>query len=121
MTNQKPIKFGTDGWRGIIAEDFTFDNVRICAQALADYLKQSNLAPRGLLIGYDTRFASEDFAKAAAEVVCANGIKVYLCDRAVPTPAVSYGVIEKKAGGAKGKEYFSTVAPLDLTKTKTSL
>jgi len=100
MTGQKPIKFGTDGWRGIIAEDFTFDNVRICAQALADYLKESGLAPRGLLIGYDTRFASEDFARAAAEVVCGNGIKVYLCDKAVPTPVVSYGVCLKEAGGA---------------------
>jgi len=57
-----PIKFGTDGWRGIIAQDFTFDNVRICAQAVAEYLKEKDLAQRGLIIGYDTRFASEDFA-----------------------------------------------------------
>ena len=95
-----PIKFGTDGWRGIIAEDFTFDNVRICAQAVADYLKKSGLAKRGLVIGYDTRFASEDFARAAAEVICGNGIKVYLCTQATPTPVISYGVLAKKAGGA---------------------
>jgi alpha-D-glucose phosphate-specific phosphoglucomutase len=94
-----PIKFGTDGWRGIIAQDFTFDNVHICAQAVADYLKESNLANRGLVIGYDTRFASEDFAAAAAEVAAANGIKVYLCPRAMPTPVISYGVREQKAGG----------------------
>ena len=95
-----PIKFGTDGWRGIIAQDFTFDNVRICAQAVAEYLKQSGLAHRGLIVGYDTRFASEDFASAAAEVAAGNGIKVSLCPQVTPTPVVSYGVLAQKAGGA---------------------
>ena len=61
------IKFGTDGWRGIIAEDFTFDNVRACAQGVANYLTDSGLAAKGLLIGYDTRFASEHFAAASAD------------------------------------------------------
>jgi alpha-D-glucose phosphate-specific phosphoglucomutase len=95
-----PIKFGTDGWRGIIAGDFTFDNVRACAKGVADYLKQAGLTDRGLVIGYDTRFASEDFAQAAAEVAAASGIKVYLCPKAAPTPVVSYGVLASKAGGA---------------------
>ena len=95
-----PIKFGTDGWRAIIAQDFTFDNVRACAQGVADYLKQANLAQQGLIIGYDTRFASEDFAAAAAEVIAGNGIKVYLCPKATPTPVISFGVLVKKAGGA---------------------
>ena len=95
-----PIKFGTDGWRGIIAQDFTFENVRACAQSVANYLKQAGLASRGLIIGYDTRFASEDFAAAAAEVVAGNGIKVYLCPKATPTPVISFGVLAKKAGGA---------------------
>jgi hypothetical protein len=67
-----PIKFGTDGWRGIIAQDFTFDNVRVCAQGVADYLKQSGLSSRGLVVGYDTRFASEGFASAVAEVIAGN-------------------------------------------------
>lgn len=67
---------------------------------MADYLKQSGLAGRGIVIGYDTRFASEDFAAAAAEVLAGNGIKVYLCSAATPTPVISYGVIAKKAGGA---------------------
>ena len=98
--NKNPIKFGTDGWRGIIAQDFTFDNVRICAQGVADYVKQAGLASRGLIIGYDTRFASEDFASAAAEVVTGNGIKVYLCPKATPTPVISFGILAKKAGGA---------------------
>ncbi len=95
-----PIKFGTDGWRAIIAQDFTFDNVRTCAQGVAGYLKQAGLVSRGLVIGYDTRFASEDFAAAAAEVVTGNGIKVYLCPRATPTPVISFGVLAKRAGGA---------------------
>ncbi|MGA9696137.1 MAG: phosphoglucomutase/phosphomannomutase family protein, partial [Dehalococcoidales bacterium] len=63
----KPLKFGTDGWRGVIADDFTFANVRFCAQGVADYLKQKGLAGQGVYIGYDRRFASEDFAAAAAE------------------------------------------------------
>ncbi len=95
-----PIKFGTDGWRGIIAEDFTFDNVRICAQAVALYMHRCKLASRGLVIGYDTRFASKEFAAASAEVIAANGIKVYLCSKEEPTPVVSYGVVAKQAGGA---------------------
>jgi alpha-D-glucose phosphate-specific phosphoglucomutase len=95
-----PIKFGTDGWRGVIAREFTFDNVRACAQGVADYLKGVGLADRGLIIGYDTRFASEDFAAAAAGVAAANGIKVYLCPGATPTPVVSCGVLAKKTGGA---------------------
>jgi alpha-D-glucose phosphate-specific phosphoglucomutase len=95
-----PIKFGTDGWRGIIDQDFTLDNVRVCAQGVADYLKGVGLADRGLIIGYDTRRASEDFAAAAAEVTAANGIKVYLYPNATPTPVVSFGVLEKGVGGA---------------------
>jgi alpha-D-glucose phosphate-specific phosphoglucomutase len=95
-----PIRFGTDGWRGIIAEDFTFDNVRICAQAVAQYLKQDRLDKRGLVIGYDTRFASEDFAAAAAEVMAGNDIKVHLCLKPAPTPVVSFAVPATKSAGA---------------------
>ena len=74
--------------------------MRVCAQAVANYLKETGLASRGLIVGYDTRFASEDFASAAAEVVASNGIKVYLCSKATPTPVISYGILAKKAGGA---------------------
>ena len=94
-----PIRFGTDGWRGIIADDFTFDNVRICAQAVAEYLKQSGLAKRSLVIGYDTRFASEDFAAAAAEVIAGNDIRVHLCLKPAPTPVVSFTVPATKSAG----------------------
>ncbi len=94
------IKFGTDGWRGIIADDFTFQNVRYCAQSYADYLNEAGLAEHGLVVGYDTRFASEDFAAAAAEVIAANGIRVYLCSKTAPTPVISYGVRHLQAGGA---------------------
>jgi len=74
--------------------------VRVCAQGVADYIKQAGLASRGLVIGYDTRFASEDFASAAAEVIAGNGIKAYLCSKATPTPVISYGILAQKAGGA---------------------
>jgi alpha-D-glucose phosphate-specific phosphoglucomutase len=96
---QTPIKFGTDGWRGIIAEDFTFDNVRICAQAVADYLHGRGTASNGLMVGYDTRFASEDFAAAVAEVVAANGIRAYLNPRPAPTPVISYAIVVREAAG----------------------
>jgi len=94
-----PIKFGTDGWRGIIAEDFTFDNVRICSQAVAEYLKQNGLDKQGLVVGYDTRFASEDFAAAAAEVIAGNDIKVHLCLKSAPTPVVSFTVLATSSAG----------------------
>ncbi len=94
------IKFGTDGWRGIIAREFTFDNVRLCAQSMAEYIHDSGMASRGLLIGYDNRFASEDFAAATAEVVAANNIKVYLCSKTTPTPVISFGILDKKTAGA---------------------
>jgi alpha-D-glucose phosphate-specific phosphoglucomutase len=97
LNKPNPIKFGTDGWRGVIAEDFTFENVRYCAQGLADYLKQVKTAGRGVVIGYDTRFDSENFAAAAAEVLAANGIKVHLAPKAAPTPVISYGVVAQKA------------------------
>jgi alpha-D-glucose phosphate-specific phosphoglucomutase len=67
---------------------------------VADYLKRAGLVERGLIIGYDTRFASEDFASVAAEVAAGNGIKVYLCSKATPTPVISFGILAKKAGGA---------------------
>lgn len=94
------IKFGTDGWRAIIAEDYTFDNVRVCAQSVARYLLDRGVAQQGLVIGYDTRFQSEEFAAAVAEVAAANGVKAYLCDRFAPTPVVSWGILDRKAAGA---------------------
>ena len=68
------IKFGTSGWRGILAEDFTFANARLVCQGIADYLKQEGLARQGVVIGYDTRFRSEAFAVTAAEVMAGNGL-----------------------------------------------
>ncbi|MFN8556935.1 MAG: phosphoglucomutase/phosphomannomutase family protein [Dehalococcoidia bacterium] len=98
MTN--PIKFGTDGWRAIIAEDFTFGNVRALAASIARYLKQTGMAERGLIVGYDTRFGSDRFAEAIAEVVTAADVPVQLAERFAPTPAVSYSIVSRGAGGA---------------------
>jgi alpha-D-glucose phosphate-specific phosphoglucomutase len=94
------IKFGTDGWRGRIAEDYTFDNVRRCAQGFANYLQQEGLADKGVVIGYDQRFHANNFASAAAEVLAGNGIHVWLTDKNTPTPTISYAAVDKQAGGA---------------------
>jgi alpha-D-glucose phosphate-specific phosphoglucomutase len=93
------IKFGTDGWRATVAEDFTFENVRLVSQAYAEHLMAEGYANRGVVIGYDTRFASDRFAIAAAEVYAGNGIKVHISETFVPTPALSYSIIDKKVGG----------------------
>ena len=94
------IKFGTDGWRAIIAEDFTFDNVRLCAQGVVRYMQQRGLAQRGLVVGFDTRFASEDFARTVAETAAGSGVATFLCDRPAPTPTVTYNIVDRQAGGA---------------------
>ena len=95
----KEIKFGTDGWRGIIADDFTFDNVRKVAGAIASYVLKYENAGGGVVIGYDTRFASQTAAQVTSEVIAAAGIPVKLANDYTPTPAVSYAV---KQGGAAG-------------------
>jgi alpha-D-glucose phosphate-specific phosphoglucomutase len=93
------IKFGTSGWRAILADEFTFRNVRIVVQSIADYLKAERLHNRSVVIGYDTRFLSEDFARTAASVLAANGMESLLCQRDTPTPVVAFEVLHKKAAG----------------------
>ena len=99
MTNKQPIKFGTDGWRGVIADDYTFDNVRAVAQATADWLKHEKQASNGVVIGFDTRFLSGSFAGLVAEVMAGNGIKTALTNSFCPTPALSWAVRDRQAGG----------------------
>ena len=94
------IKFGTDGWRGYVAEDYTFDNVRRCAQGFANYLNETGKQGQSVVVGHDKRFSGEHFAAAVAEVLAANGFKIWLTDGATPTPVISYAVVDKKAAGA---------------------
>lgn len=94
------IKFGTDGWRGVIAEDYTFDNVRRAAQGFAAYLLAQGKAGAWVVIGHDKRFHSENFAAAAAEVLAGNGLNVWLTDGATPTPVIAFSVVNKGAAGA---------------------
>lgn len=94
------IKFGTDGWRAGIADDYTFESVRRCTQGYADYLLSTESTKKRIVIGYDMRFLSEDFAKCAAEVMAGNGFTVFLTDKATPTPVISYSVTKKDADGA---------------------
>ena len=113
------IKFGTSGWRGIIADDFTFDNVKLVSQSIADYIKSEirkmeirklgkvknlisqspNLSISAVIVGYDTRFHSENFAKISSQVLAANGIKVFLTKRDCPTPVISYEILRRKIAG----------------------
>src|SRR5260370_22178822 len=94
------IKFGTDGWRGVIAEDFTFANARVVAKAIARYVVRCEDSRKGVIIGYDHRFASDGIAAAAAEVVSASGTSVFLTDKPCPTPAVS--LLVRPRGAARG-------------------
>ncbi|HUH98070.1 MAG TPA: phosphoglucomutase/phosphomannomutase family protein [Anaerolineales bacterium] len=94
------ITFGTDGWRGVIAEDYTFDNVRRAAQGFASYLLEKGRQGQWVIVGHDKRFDSEFFAAAAAEVLAGNGLQVWLTDGATPTPVIAYAVVDKRACGA---------------------
>ena len=101
------IKFGTSGWRGLIARDFTFDNVRLATQGIADYLKEerkqkgSPLHARKpiIILGHDTRFLGREFSLAAAEVLAANGLTPWLCERDAPTPVIAHTIRARKAIG----------------------
>jgi phosphomannomutase len=103
------IKFGTDGWRGIIADDYTYENVRLASAAIASYVLKNEDASKGLVIGYDTRFGSRRFAELASETIAAAGIPVRLASDYTPTPAVSYGV--KHFGAAGGVVITSSHNP----------
>ncbi len=94
------IHFGTDGWRGRIAEDYTFANVRRCTQGFAEYLLEKKFAGEWVVVGFDRRFHSENFAAAAAEVLAGNGLRVFLTKGETPTPAIAFTVVNKKAAAA---------------------
>lgn len=94
------IKFGTDGWRGVIADDYTFENLRRAAQGFASYLIEEGKEGQWVVVGYDKRFHSENFAAATAEVLAGNGLNVYLTKGPTPTPTIAYAVVDKKACGA---------------------
>jgi phosphoglucomutase len=93
------IKFGTSGWRGVIADDFTKSRVRVVTQAIADHIISQGLKDKGMIVAYDTRFMSEYFAEEAVKVLAANGIHAYFSNRDVPTPTVSFEIIRRKVAG----------------------
>lgn len=112
----QPIKFGTDGWRGVIADDYTFENVRRAASAIANYVLKHEDSSRGVVVGYDTRFGSRMFAQAVAEVLAAAGINVRLDNDYTPTPALSFGV--KHFGAAGGVMITSSHNPFNWNGVK---
>ena len=93
------IRFGTDGWRGVIAEDFTFANASIVAHAIARYVVRGEDARKGMIVGYDHRYASDRIAAAVAEVISASGTPVWLADKPCPTPTISFLVKHQNAAG----------------------
>src|ERR1700712_6075804 len=99
MPESTVVKFGTDGWRGIIADDFTYENVRVAARAIAHYVIEHEDAKAGVCVGYDTRFGSRSFANVVAKVLAGAGIPVWLADKFTPTPELSFAVRERKAAG----------------------
>jgi len=93
------IKFGTSGWRAIIADQFTFDNVVLVTQAICDLLKKNKETNAGILISNDTRFLGDEFKKVAAQVVASNGIKVFITERDTPTPVIAFEIVRRKLNG----------------------
>lgn len=94
------ISFGTDGWRGIIAEDFIFDNLRLVTRAVAEYIIDENLQQRGIVVGYDNRFLSDRFAAVVAEELNHKGIPVFIIGKPTPTPVTAYAIKVHRAAGA---------------------
>jgi len=94
-----PLKFGTSGWRAVIAEEFTFANVRLALTAIGEHVRSRKKRPT-LIVGYDTRFLSPEFARTAAQTLAAQGIQVLLCDAPAPTPAIAWEVLQRKCDGA---------------------
>src|SRR5215472_9581184 len=93
------IKFGTSGWRAVIADDFTFANVRLAAAAIAEHVRSRNTKPT-VIVAHDTRFFAEEFARTAAEILREHGVHVLLCEGPAPTPAIAYEIRRRKADGA---------------------
>jgi len=93
------IKFGTSGWRGILAEDFTLANVRVVTQAIADHLREAGEANKGVVVGHDSRFFGERFARETARVLAGAGVPVFLCNRDTPTPVIAFEILRRGAAG----------------------
>ncbi|WP_318556620.1 phosphoglucomutase/phosphomannomutase family protein [Geobacter anodireducens] len=94
------ITFGTSGWRGILCEDFTFENVKVVTQAIADHVKAVGEQDKGIIVAYDTRFMGERFAKETVRVLAGAGIKAYFCRRDTPTPVISFEILRRGTAGA---------------------
>jgi alpha-D-glucose phosphate-specific phosphoglucomutase len=116
--NVTQIKFGTSGWRGILAEDFTFENVKIVTQAIADALRGQGLGERGVVIGYDARFMGNRFAEETARVLAGAGIKALLCKRDTPTPVLAHEILRRGADG--GINFTASHNPYDYNGLKFS-
>ena len=103
MSSPFEIEFGTSGYRGKIADDFTYESVKLVSQAVCDFLNEKykgSFPSKQIIVGYDTRFLSEEFAKISACVFCANGFNVIFADTFTPTPVIAIKILKEKALGA---------------------
>src|SRR5687767_10515437 len=112
------IKFGTSGWRDIIADGFTFPNLRLCTQAIAEIIFREKNDNKPVIVGYDTRFLSEQFAAEAARILANNGLEVRLSERDCPTPVVAFEII--RSGAAAGLNITASHNPFDYNGLKFS-
>ncbi|MCP3177624.1 phosphoglucomutase/phosphomannomutase family protein [Desulfuromonas sp. KJ2020] len=112
------ISFGTSGWRGIFCEDFTFENVRVVTQAIADHLNAQKIGSQGVVVGYDARFMGDRFARETARVLAGAGIKTFLCDRDTPTPVIAFEILRRQAAG--GINFTASHNPYDYNGLKFS-
>src|SRR6516162_5216256 len=94
------VTFGTSGWRGILCEDFIFENVKVVTQAIADHVIAQGNKDKGVIVGYDSRFMGELFAKESARVLAGAGIKAFFCNRDTPTPVISFEILRRGTAGA---------------------
>ena len=94
------IAFGTSGWRGVLGEEFVVENIKIVVRAIADHVISNGESAKGIIVGHDTRFMGERFARKAAGVLAASGIKTFVCNRDVPTPVISYEILRRGCAGA---------------------
>ncbi len=112
------ISFGTSGWRGILCEDFTMDNVRVVTQAIADHLRAAGLHEKGVVVGYDARFMGRSFARETVRVLAGAGIRSFLCERDTPTPVIAFEILRRQAAG--GINFTASHNPSDYNGLKFS-
>ena len=109
------IVFGTSGWRGILCEDFVFENVKVVTQAIADHILAGQDKDKGIIVGYDSRFMGDRFAKESARVLTGAGLKTFICKRDTPTPVIAFEILRRNAAGGIKIYFLFQILQVDLS------